>query len=210
MKTFKTEAEIIDLVREGNSIVSPSDFSKLAKIGKKYETELIFGKVPNVQLWYSKIVEQLQAEPRNSKFIKQLEERTFPRQADINSPEVIQEYIKYLGIYESEYLFLCSKMWDELHRFSTHTLGSYGIDTTGGATIFLKNGGDYYGYISQYSKKHCEPSALKQSTELRKTIDAMFKGLETPEKLHLANVIQQYASGEMDADLFHNTLFAGQ
>lgn len=210
-KTYLSERKIAELVKEGNSILTQSDFIKLHSIGKKYDTVLTFGKVANVELWYKKITEQLHAEPRNSKFIKALEERSYPGQANLSSPEIIRDYIKYLGVWDSEYVFLCSKKWDELQTFATYYCGNFGIDTFGGATIYIKNGGDYYGHISKHDKKHCDPDALKQSAELRKTIDAVFKGKETPEKMHIANIIMQYASSiDMNADEFHNALFAGQ
>ena len=210
-KTYLTERQIAELVKEGNSILTQSDFSKLHSIGKKYGIELIFGKQANVELWYNKIKELLSVEPRNGKFILATERNHYPGFASSTNPECVKEYIKYLNIWDSEYVFLCSKKWDDLQTFATYHCGGFGIDTFGGATIYIKNGGDYYGHISKHGKKFCDPEALKRSTELKKTIDSLFKGMEAPEKMHIANIIMQYASTiDMNADDFHNALFAGQ
>ena len=209
MKTYKSEFEIVELVREGNSIVSSSDFSRLTKIGKKWGLQLAYDKLTNIQLWWGAVKAKYEALPADDAFKIRALNGLIPGLTAHQETNIMLAYIKQLDL-EDEYNFLCSKKWDDLQFFSTYTLGSHGIDTTGGATIFIKNGGDYYGYISQYSKKQCDPAALKRSADLKKTIDTIFKGLEPFEKLRVANLILQCASTDMDPDEFHNTLFSGQ
>ena len=210
-KTYLTDRQMAELVKEGNSIVSQSDFAKVKSIEKKYDIRLIYPKQANVQLWYNKIAELLQAEPSTSKFmVQQEEQKAYPLPVYRSDPKIISNYIKYLGIWDSEYVFLCSQRWDELQEFAVHRLGNLGVDTFGGATIYLKNGGDYYGHISKHGKKFCDPESLKQSSELKKTIDALFAGMETPEKMHTTNIIMEYVSTDMSSDEFHNALFAGR
>lgn len=209
-KTYLTERQIAEIVKQGNDILKSTDFAKLKAIGKKYGIELIYGKEANFKLWYNKVIEELKALPRDHVFHKDLEYIYSPGFINILNPDYIKAYLKYAKVWETEYMFLLSPKWDELQTFATSYARDFGIDTFGGATIYIKNGGDYYSHISKHGKKFCDPEALKRSGELRKIIDSLFKGMEANEKMHVSNVIMQYASSEMNADEFHNALFAGQ
>lgn len=210
MKTYNPDFEVVELVHLGNDICPPSDIRQLNKIGVKYDIDVTLGRLPVLQLWHTKIIELLKEEPRTGKFRLQTEATHAPFYCSILNPNYINDYIKYLGVYESEYLFLASDKWHKLHQFSCSTLSDHNIESAFVYAKFIRSGGDYESYISQYSKKHCDPSALKQSAELRKAIDAIMTPIAPEQKHYVATLIFNYCTTQMDNDTFHNILFSGQ
>lgn len=211
-KSYLTEERIAELVRWGQTILTESDFKKLEKIGRKYNIELIYTKQANLQLWWTKIIEKMDELPYGDKFRRVYDETRswgFRRE----NLEIIVAFFKYLDIYESEYLFLSSPKWNELNTFVCQYLGAEGVDSTGAESIFIKNKGDYYGYISQYAKKCADPESLKSTTILMKTLEGLTAGLSNTERGALAGVISQYLTAfdrPLDFDTLHNLLYKGQ
>lgn len=211
-KTFLTEEQITNFVKRGNSILTSSDFKKLHLIAAKYKFTLTSSKQSNIQMWWNAISEKMNQLSPSDSFRIHYEQGLRVWQYRNVDNAIITAYMKHLKIYDSEYMLLASPKLDEIYTYVVCELGGAGVDTTGGAGIFINNSGDYYGYISKYGRKYCDPVALKASDKLMNTLESMSKDLTAAEKHNLSSVIQQYltSSTPIESDTFHNLLYKGQ
>lgn len=208
-KTYLTEIQITELVRIGNSILTSEDYSKLRFIGKKYNIELVHGKMANLQLWASAIRAKMFALPVNDDF-RVAAEQNGKWNSQHTSGETILNFIKYIGVWDSEYVFLCNSKFDQLEQFTGDAFDKYGVDALRETNIFIKNSGDYYSHLSKKNILHCDTNALYLSAKLKDTLDSIFMDIPEAEKIIIGHTVLNYAKNYMDIDQFHNTLFAGQ
>jgi hypothetical protein len=208
-KTYLSDSQIKQLVQRGISILPPEEYSKLRSIGNKYNIELVHGKMANLQLWASALLKNMAQLPKEDDF-RSAVEREGKWYSSQRNGEILLRYIKYLEIWDSEYEFLNSPRFDDLEVFTSETIEKFKLNTLGEENIFIKNGGDYYGCLSQYDKSQCDKSALEFSTHLKNTLDSLFINLPQAEKIKVGHMVLNHASNTMDTDQFHNTLYAGQ
>lgn len=205
MKRFITKKQLDELVESLNSVVSKSDCRQLSKIGEKYGLVLNQDRRTNLNLWWRKIVEMLEALPSSHKFRISLHERELWRPGRFE-PETIKEFIKHLRV-DDEYKLLCSKMWEDL-EFALYMVKHYNIPTIGLKT-FIELKGDVYDHFSQYTEAFADPAALKFSKQLKKEIDKMFEKITPEERQGAVNALLTYVNKglQMSEEEFHNEIF---
>ena len=208
-KTYLSDSQIKELVQKGISIVPPEEYSKLRSIGKKYNIELVHGKMANLQLWASALLKNMARLPKEDDFRNAVEREGKWYSSQTNG-QILLRYIKHLGVWESEYEFLNSPQFDDLQIFTSGIIEKFRLNTLGEEDIFVKNGGDYYGCLSKHDKSQCDKSALEFSAHLKSTLDALFINMPQAEKIKVGQMVLNYASSTMDTDQFHNTLYKGQ
>ncbi|MEI8049045.1 MAG: hypothetical protein WCI92_16805 [Bacteroidota bacterium] len=208
-KTYLSESQINELVQKGNSILTAEEYSKLYSIGKKYNIELVHGKMANLQLWVSVIRSKMFALPKQDDF-RMAMEKEGKWYAGHSNGEIVLRYMKHMGIWDSEYVFLNSPKFDYLQVFTSETIQKYRLDTQGEENIFVKNGGDYFRILSRYDKSHCDKTTLDFSAHLQSTLDSLFHGMSENEKINVGQMALNYASTSMNSDQFHNTLYSEQ
>jgi len=208
-KTYLSDSQINELVQKGNSIISAEDFEKLHSIGKKYNIELVHGKMANLQLWASALNKIMAALSKEDVFRKTIE-REGKWYSSQSNGEILLRFIKHLGVWDSEYVFLNSSKFDILETFTEETMEKHSLETQGLENIFLKNSGDYYGCLSNYDKNHCDKAALMFSANLKSTLDTLFYNMPQTERISVGKMVLNYASNPMDTDQFHNTLYSGK
>jgi hypothetical protein len=208
-KTYLSDSQISELVQKGKSILTTEDYQKLHSISKKYNIELVNGKMANLQLWVSTLLKIMAALPKEDGFRNTIEREGKWYSSQTNS-EILLRFIRHLGVWDSEYEFLNNTKFDELEAFTSGIIKQYNLETHGWENVFVRNGGDYYGFLSQYDKIHCDEASLMFSANLKSTLDAIFYNMPQSEKISVGKMVLNYASNPMDTDQFHNTLYSGQ
>ena len=148
-KTYLSDSQINELVQKGNSILSAEDFAKLHSIGKKYNFELVHGKMANLQLWVSALCKIMATLSKEDDFRKTIEREGKWYSSQTNG-EILLRFIKHLGVWDSEYVFLTSSKFDTFETFTEEIIEKHSLEISGLENIFLKNSGDYYACLSKY------------------------------------------------------------
>lgn len=206
-KRYLSEAQIVELVKAGNEIVPQSDYKQLQKIGKRWGIVLDSNRQANLQLWWETVKQKLDQLPAGDPFRNDLE-RAGKWNMRLVDLDLIHEFIRYQNAWP-EYALLCDPKWHDLERF-TANLRFLGCEPRGAE--FLKSSGDYAGFFEKYSKKHCDPQAIKRSAKLRAAINTLFEDMaDEGERLYLSQIVMQIASKpKMQESEFHNLIYTGQ
>jgi hypothetical protein len=195
MKTFLTEKQIVDFVKEGNRIVPAEDYKRLAKIG----LNLTGLREENARTYYEHHKAVMVTLPKTDLFRKEWDAERHSWMYRMTNPEIMKAYMQAKGL-TAEWHFVSDKRWTQLHDFA--------IQFGATAKTFIANGGDYHGVISKLGKKYADKDAIRNSQLVKAAVDELFKGLDTKDRVKLTRRLTQYATKpEMSADDFNNLIY---
>lgn len=199
---YLSSAKIAALTEKVTAIASPADIKRLREIAKRQGFELTGNRRANIGGFWSGVCAKLQTEQRSGEFFKNRPDGDYSTR--LLSTTVIHDYIKHLGLW-SDYEFLSSDRWNALEAFA-NDLRFYGCDFSKGAAAFYEPGTSYAAFFQQFSKKHCNPSTVKQTDALREMILKLFKDCKTEaDRYAIYNAVGLLAADpKMDEGEFHN------
>lgn len=214
MKNYITEQQVNEIIIVLEALIKPEHLSKIKELKKKYDLNLIHDRRTNMNLFYLKMIKEIDLLPYTDIWKNNLNRyNLFWKEGDhskgvtVESQPTVYNYIHYKG-YTEDYNYLANNETRNLEDYLSGLKAQYKIPNMKVNEV-IEIAPNYKKYFSQFTKQYTDKEALQRTEKIIGIIESMYKDeiltVEYAKGLYMEAIRKGNSKDEI-FDTIHNTI----